>query len=472
MDEKNSSGNSFITREHPEYRHHRETRAMYGDLYAGGMQFRANASKYLVRRHKEPNEVYFERLNRVFYENYIGSIIDWYTATLFRREPVIQFSGSNENGKQFFNRFIQDCDRRGTTFAQFFRRLMTDALVFGRAYAAVDFPTADGPAFSRAQEDAAGVSRAYLVDYGVDDLTNWSTDENGSFEWVVLRTSALQQEGVRDEKWQRQTRWLYYDRQNFELYVGGEGSRATPELVARGRHSMADQGQVPVFELRVSEGLWLMNKASLMQLEHFNKSNALAWALTMGLFATPVVYSDREFTQITGESYYVQLGAQDRIGWIEPEGKVYQIAADNLMRLQDEVYRVCYMNNQMSSRGPGSGQQSGLSKAWDFSVTEEILRAYGDQVKDAMDTMLRAIVTARRDELLVDVSGMDEFDIQDFGSEIRDAQTLLQLGIPSPTLKQQLFKRIALKYFCDSRQEIKTQIADEIDQAMADAEKQ
>ena len=33
-----------------------------------------------------------------------------------------------------------------------------------------------------------------------------------------------------------------------------------------------------------------MNKAALLQLEHFNKSNALSWALTMGLFATPVIY--------------------------------------------------------------------------------------------------------------------------------------------------------------------------------------
>ena len=42
-----------------------------------------------MRRHKEPGEVYQERLSRVFYENYIGSIIDWYAATLMRREPAL-----------------------------------------------------------------------------------------------------------------------------------------------------------------------------------------------------------------------------------------------------------------------------------------------------------------------------------------------------------------------------------------------
>jgi len=70
--------------------------------------------------------------------------------------------------------------------------------------------------------------------------------------------------------------------------------------------------------------------------EHFNKSNALSWALTMGLFASPVIYSEREWNQIVGESYFIQLAPRRQVGWAEPEGKVYQIAADNLNQLKDE----------------------------------------------------------------------------------------------------------------------------------------
>jgi hypothetical protein len=220
---------------------------------------------------------------------------------------------------------------------------------------------------------------------------------------------------------------------------------------------------VPVFEIRLSEGLWMTNKAALMQLEHFNKSNALGWALTMGLFATPVVYSEREFNQIIGESYYVQLGPQDRIGWMEPEGKVYQIASDNLDQLKDEIYRVCYLMQQAAD--VSGRNQSGLSKQWDFSVTQEILGAYGDVMKDTMRNVLNAIAAARKDEMVIDVTGLDEFDIGDFSSEACDAKNLLNLGIDSPTLKKQVFKRVALKYLSDARQEIKNRIVDEIDAA-------
>jgi hypothetical protein len=281
----------------------------------------------------------------------------------------------------------------------------------------------------------------------------------------VIRTSCLRQEKITDPGWKRETRWIHYDQQNFRIYSSLEGIDAKGDirLIDEGRHGLAAQGRVPVFQLKVSEGLWLMNKAALLQLEHFNKSNALSWALTMGLFAMPVVYSDREWNQIVGDSYYIQLGPNDKFGWTEPAGHVFQIAADNLERLKDEIYRVCYLMTQAGGSQPSALAQSGVSKQRDFAITQEVLRAYGDAVKETIKQVLRAIENARQDGLSINVSGLDDFDIGDFGNELDDAKKLLEFGIESETLKKQLFKKLALKYFCDARQDIKTQIATEID---------
>jgi hypothetical protein len=456
--------NSHIEQEHPDYTSRARMWRRYRDLYAGGEQFRNKAAEYLIRRHKEPAEVYQERLTRVFYENYLGSIVDWYMATLVRKEPVIEFEGANEAGKAFFSVLAQNADLRGTTLPQFFKEQVTEALVCGKSYVAVDFPKKSEPARTRADEDASGQSRAYLMGYSADEVINWSYDSRGEIEWIVIRSSCLKQDSVRSFGWKKETRWIYYDRAKYEIYEQREANQKTTiELVDEGPHGFASIGRVPVFEIRLSEGLWLTNKVALLQLEHFNKSNALGWALTMGLFANPVVYSEREFNQIMGESYWVQLGPQDRIGWMEPEGKVYQIAADNLTRLKDEIYRVSYLMQQAGDSS--SGTQSGLSKQWDFSVTQEILCAYGDVMKDSMRNVLNAIAAARQDEMAIDVTGLDEFDIGDFSTEASDAQSLLNLGINSPTLKKQVFKRVALKYLSDARQEIKNRIADEIDEA-------
>jgi hypothetical protein len=451
-----------INREHPDYIARKAMWKQYKDLYAGGEQIRRNAYEYLVRRQKEPGQVYEERLRRVFYENYVGSIVDWYAATLMRREPTLQFEGSDAAAKSFYNLLADDCDLKGTSLQEFFRQRFVQVMVCGSSFVVVDFPKAGGVAQTRAEEDASGRSRAYLTEYAADEVINWNYDETGGLEWVVIRTSCLQQSRVTDAKWEKETRWIYYDRENYQVFRKvGEAEAIEP--IDEGQHGLAGQRRVPVFEIKVSEGLWLMNKSALLQLEHFNKSNALSWALTMGLFASPVIYSDKEWNQVVGESYFIQLGKDDRFGWTEPEGKVYQIAADNLVRLKDEIYRVCYLMNQAEQARGGYIAASGLSKQIDSAVTQEVLRAYGGVVKDAMKQVLWAIAKARQDEVTIDVSGMDEFDIGDFGSDLDDAKKLLELGIASETLKKQVFKKLAFKYLCDARQEVKNRVADEIE---------
>jgi hypothetical protein len=449
-----------IDREHPEYAAKKCMWKKYRDLYAGGEQMRENAFEYLVRRHKEPNDIYAERLSRVFYENYAGSIIDWYAATLMRREAALVFDGSDEAARGFYNVFAEDCDLKGTSLAEFFRQRIVQTLVQGRSYIVVDFPRSPASVNNRAEEDAQGRSRAYLVDYSPEELINWSYDDRGGLEWVVIRTSSLRKSKVTDNDWSRETRWVYYDRQRYQVFQRLKDKEV--RMVDEGYHGLAGQNRVPVFPLQVTEGLWLMNKAALLQLEHFNKSNALSWALTMGLFASPVIYSEREWNQIVGESYLIQLAPGDKFGWTEPEGKVYQIAADNLVQLKDEIYRVCYLLTHAASSDSGE-HQSGASKQRDFSITQEVLRAYGAAVKETMKQVLRAIAAARQDTISIDVSGLDEFDIGDFSNELDDAGKLLSLGIQSETLKKQVFKKLAFKFLSDVRQEIKTQIAQEIE---------
>jgi hypothetical protein len=453
-----------IDREHPDYKRQTITWRMYRDLYAGGQQFKHRAAEYLLRRQKEPLDVYAERLQRAFYQNYVGSIIDWYAATLFRRAPSLQLESGLQSGRRFVANFADDCDQKGTTLASFFRACFIDALVAGKSHILLDFPKIPTVVHNRAEEDAAGVSRAYVVRYHAEDLINWSLNERGDYDWVVLRQSVSRQLHVDSPELVHETYWFYYDRDHFRTYRRlEETGKVNPvELIGQGPHSLSRQKRVPLFTLQVSDGLWLMNKAAHLQLEHFNKSNALGWAITMGLFAMPVIYSDREWDQMVGESYYIQLGPQDKFGWAEPDGKVYQIAAQNLESLKEEIYRVCYLS-QASGEMTGGHAQSAASKQLDFIITEEVLRGYAVAVKDCMRRLLMAVSDAREDGLSVTVSGLDEVDIADLGTELDDASKLLQLGITSPTLKRQIYQRIALKYLSDARQETKDQVAQEIE---------
>jgi hypothetical protein len=453
-----------IDQEHPDYKRHASMWRVYRDLYAGGHHFKLRAADYLLRRQKEPLDVYAERLHRVFYENYIGSIVDWYASTLFRRAPSLSFDGGLESGQQFLRAMADDCDLKGTGLSSFFRRCLIETLVVGRSHILVDFPRAAKAPLNRAEEDSAGLSRAFLVRYEAEELINWSRDERGEYEWVVIRHQVQRQPKVDSPEVVNETYWYYFDKGEHKTYrrIDEANGKGTIQLVSHGPHALAHQARVPLFTLQVSEGLWLMNKAAHLQLEHFNKSNALGWAITMGLFAMPVIYSDREWNQIVGESYFIQLGPNDKFGWTEPDGKVYQIAAANLETMKEEIYRVCYLS-QASGEMLSGQAQSAISKQLDFTITQEVLRAYGTAVKDCIKSIFTAISAAREDGVLISATGMDEVDISDFETELQQATGLLALGIASPTLKRQIFQRLALKYLSDARQDTKDQIAREID---------
>jgi hypothetical protein len=453
-----------IDREHADFKRQLGTLQMYRDLYVGGHEFKDRAAHYLLRRQKEPLDVYADRLARVFYENYIGSIIDWYGSTLFRREPSLHSEPAGGTGQRFLSEFADDCDLRGTTLSDFFRSAFLDALVAGRTHILIDFPRSFKPALNRAEEDANGMSRAYLVQFRAEHLINWSVDELGNYEWVVFRERVRQQGPLDSAPAVEETWWRYYDKVEYRIYRRTEesGRPGALELVAQGPHGLSLQQRVPVVSLQLTEGLRLMSKAAHLQLEHFNKANSLGWAIAMGLFAMPVIYSDREWNQIVGESYYIQLGPSDRFGWTEPDGKVYQIAAENLETLKEEIYRVCYLS-QASGELTGGRAQSAASKQMDFTITQEVLRAYGAAVKRCMRSVLQAITDARQDDIRVSVTGLDEVDISDFSTELNNATSLLSLGIESPTLKREICQRLALKYLNDARQETKDQIAREIE---------
>jgi hypothetical protein len=154
-----------------------------------------------------------------------------------------------------------------------------------------------------------------------------------------------------------------------------------------------------------------------------------------GAFAMPVIYSEREWNQIVGESYFIQLAPGDRFGWAEPDGKVHQIAADHLETLKEEIYRVCYLS-QASGEDEGGHAQSALSKQLDFQMTQEVLRAYGVWVKSVMKKVLEAIVTARQDDIQVPSRAWMSWISAILPANLQQATNLLALGIPSADIQR------------------------------------
>lgn len=238
----------FLDTEHPRYRDRKEMWEQYWDLYVGGEQLRRNAARHLVKRQKEPADVYGERLARVFYENYLGSCIDWYAATLFRTRPTLDCRTNSRPAASFYNDFIENCDCRNTNIFELLRQTFVETLVFGESYVRIDFPNSQDEASSRAEEDATGASRAYLAPCSPLELINWSRDDSGEFEWAVLRTKREFQPRPEEGCLVAETRWTRFDREDYKVYVRreGEGETGEAQLVSEGRHGLAGLRRVPL----------------------------------------------------------------------------------------------------------------------------------------------------------------------------------------------------------------------------------
>jgi len=72
------------------------------------------------------------------------------------------------------------------------------------------------------------------VSYAADELINWSHDEYGHYQWVVLRTQSLRKEKIEDSVWVKQTRWIYYDKENYRVYEQTESGTGAKEIVCWG----------------------------------------------------------------------------------------------------------------------------------------------------------------------------------------------------------------------------------------------
>lgn len=448
---------------HPEYRAWLASLDMYRDLYSGGAQMKSKASSYLYRRHREPAEVYQERVTRAFYENYMGSIIDWYASTLFRREPILTVDDTNRRSSKYYFEFFEDCDRNGSTITDFLRKRFIDALIFGKSFIALEFPKREASFSSRLEEEALGVDKGYVTAIHPTDVVNWEYTPEGKMTMLVVRLQGPKNASPFDFN-KQPSRYLIYTETEYFIVEEEPAEDQKVRLTEQGLHACASESRVPVFDITISDGLWLMNKAAHLQLEHYNKSNALSWSLGMALYATPVVYSKKEWSSILGESYYIHLDPEDKFGWTEPEGNVYRIAMENLARLQEEIYRTCYLMGQSRSWLSGSAQVSGNSKRADYQITQEVLRAYGDNVKDTLKRLLQTLIRVRKDDLRISVSGLDEFEVGEFNEELDEAQKLLNLGIESKTFRKQAFKKLAFKFLADINETTKENIAAEIEE--------
>ncbi len=481
---------SKLNRVHPDHAVCSDAWSDIEILNAGGVRLKAAAQQFLIKRPKELFDVYSERIKRITQDNILGTVLGWYSSALFKRNPQIEIKGGDP---WYEDEFLLNADRAGTAFVDVFRDVFKYLFLFQSAYVLADLPLPETAPASRAEEEALGLTKPYLVCYPPSDAINWANDERGNLKWIVFRT--IVETGDFLEAPEIVTRWYYFDRQAYRIYesVASKEEAASAasvgifspsgiridsdskeaELIAEGQHALAPQNKVPVIRVRVPEELWFANRIYLQLIDHINQDNSLGWALFNSNMAMPVIFSDTDPKNLTlAETAWLLLPEKARFEWTEPEGKSFVHSEKRLESQREEIFRNVHLQAQGRSSAATPAAQSGYSKELDMMPSNDVLNRFGDHLRAAMQQTGQMVSAMRKDNAKWDVFGF-KFETKPVTQSVAVAQEMQDLGMfdASPTLEKEALKAVATDFLEDRNDDIKKKIMDEIDAAPTAAER-
>lgn len=479
-----------LDRKHPHWDSYHDVWDQLELLHEGGIKLKRHADIFLAKKPKELFDVYQERVRRFVYQNLVGNCVGWYIVKLFQREPVIDLKVKDDSA----DAFMLDCDRAGTTFVDFFRRVFQCQILYRMAFVLIDKPRADQapiPIRTRADEKQAGMDRPNLVLYSPQQVINWAADDYGNLNWIVIKFLQMEQADAFGDVIINHY-WCIYDRQNFYVYEYqetkkpgenkaaalfdesgnflGKDAAAMATLKVEGKHVLASESRVPVHVLEVPDSLWLANRAYLHLCDHVDTENTHAWKLFMCNLPLLVIKGEMDMSTVTvSETAFLHLTEKDSAAeYLEPQATTFKESQARLDSLREEIYRDFYLQAQARTSTATAQGASGFSKQQDMAPANDVLNGFGDRLRAGMQNVLKDVklVMGLSTDADPDVNGF-RFQVKPFMEEIEPAQALLDSGVTdkSPTLEFEVDKRLAMDWADDLNQDTKDKIISELKSA-------
>lgn len=457
-----------LSARHPSY--DRERLERWEALYEGGACWRNHVAYWIPQNPQEPDELWHARKNRAAYANDAAPVVDLIAAWCFSSPPDVDGLPEQGHGAGWDT----NVDGQGTSLTSFMRAMLTTALTCRTAWTWCNLPARpDGAALvTRADEEAAGVLAAYLVDLEPEHVINWGEDAAGGLQWVVIADKITRQAGPLDPA-ATVYRWTVIDATTIRRWewTATEGRPSpqeqdepveVPPLV----HGWTVDGRpaIPVVRLRLPHGLHVLGKIEDVVVDLTRADNDLGWALHRGAHEMMVLQlANPSMGPTLGAGYYMQIGQDDKVSYASPSGTVYDALTQRITDRREQVYRAVQQMAQSVSGESTPARASGASKALDWQALSIMLDAYAELVKVALRRILALVVrplTGRTDGLTVE--GLDGWS-QDDLTEILTNAAMSTPMVPSPTFRRETAKRIARLALTDLDAETEAKIDAELD---------
>lgn len=450
--------------EHPDYRANMEKWIKYLDLYESNDIYR-----YIFQHVREHDETWKQRVERGYYYNYVATVVDLFTAFLYKAPISRTFaSGLSER----MEKFLKDVDFRGTSFNTFMNKVCTYAKLQGHNAILVDAPSEDEAAgIVTLQDEKDADIRPYLVHIYAHQILDWKLDKFGNFEWVKLRVyrpeerSWMQGADVTTEHYQ------IWNREMWAEYVVEKtpGGKDEAYLADFGDH---DTGVVPLVIVRTDKcthpwfgssvvrdiadiNIAILNWSSMQDEEIYNRAlNVL------------ICQSSGEDSPINLSHYNVFAYPEgaDPPSYLVPGPTPLEQIRASIGDARDEIRRLAKMN---ISTGFSDVRQasSGIAHAFQFIEANQNLANKAMALETAETAVLKLVARYMgTDSVEVSVEYAKEFGIDDFTILLTEIEKIGETILSDTALKEAQKDFIRRRFTTKSAKDIQTMV-DEIEEA-------
>lgn len=463
-------------------------------LYKGGKYLEKRLDRFLPKRAREMHERHSLRKRESHYRNYLGAIIDYFAAMLFTSKPSATAKRNGETVAEpdpFYAKFREDCDGLGCDIDAFFKARITDAMVFRRAWFAIEQPdtgsdepdAARRPASSRSEFEESKLGDCRLRELDHDYVLDWEHAESGGLEWVLVKSTIRRRTALGGGRSMVTDRWEHYLTDRVDTYEITYDEKVKPSdntevrKVATRYHTF---GRVPVVCLELKEALWAAGRLKSPQLAHFRSSNAQSWSLSNTCFAMPVAKvgdpdSAKDSNIAHGAGYAIYLFKDESWEWEAPPTEHFAALDTEIKSHKDEIFRIAHQMALGVENNAAAVGRSALSKQSDHQSTRVVLTAYGRVVKEAIELVYDMVSAARGDGLTWSIGGLDDFAAVDLAGLLEIANELTTAGgIPSKAFNEDFKFKLASSILPDAdesrKQEYLEQIKSNTPESTADQE--
>jgi hypothetical protein len=448
---------AFLKRRHPLYDRMLAHWIFVEATYNGGRDwFEGNIFRYI----KEGDKEFKDRLARAYRFNHSKEIVDLVQKYIFK-SPVER---NTKDASKEINAFWKKATLTGLDIDQYMRLIGAMSSIFGRIWIFTD-TTKTNDLLTKADESKAD-ARVYTYFVKPTDILDFSFDENGNYNWVLVR------ETYRDdvdpiltsgEVKERFRLWMKDEWYLFQITMSGRTKKVIVEIVD---HNINPLNTVPCFHVDnvIGESKYAAH-GLIDDIAYLDRATANY------LSNLDAIIQDQTFSQLAmpaqstlpGDEKYdhlIEMGTKriflyDGEGtgepkYLSPDVKQAEIIVVVINKIINEIYHTVGMAGERTKQDNAVGidNSSGVAKAYDFERLNSLLVTKSESLENCENKLTSFVhlwneISPQGQRL---VKYPDTFDVRSLFDEFTVAEHLGQMTAPDDVRREQM-KQVIDKLF-------------------------